>query len=62
MFLVSIAFSSLAQHQKLWKGVGRKRVKFFGVVSTSSFFLKVSFDACENSSLTVEDIHYWQII
>lgn len=35
----------------------RKGIKLFGVVSTFPSFLKVSFDVCENSSLTVEDIH-----
>lgn len=41
---------------------GKEKTKLFGVILTFPFFLKVSFNVCENSSLTVEDIHYWQII
>lgn len=41
---------------------GKEKIKLFGVILTFPFFLKVSFNVCENSSLTVEDIHYWQII
>lgn len=58
MFIVSVAFSSLAQYQKLKKGGWGGRNETFWCNFNISFFLKVSLNACENSSLTVEDIHY----